>query len=80
MSFGDLRVDTTESGEVEIVCHSRPEPQAPLQLRVREQAARLSISHDGDYAVATVLAAPLHSDIEHDLGRRKAEVEQRSGL
>lgn len=42
---------------------------------VTEQAGVLSISHDGDYAVATVLAAPLHSDILVELRRRKAEAE-----
>ena len=43
--------------------------------RVTEQVGQLSISHDGDYAVATVLAAPLHSDILIELRRRKAEAE-----
>ena len=42
---------------------------------VTEQAGVLSISHDGEYAVATVLAAPLHSDILTELRRRKAEAE-----
>jgi hypothetical protein len=38
---------------------------------VTEQVAQLSISHDGDYTVATVLAAPLHPDISAELQRRK---------
>ncbi|KIY00614.1 uncharacterized protein Z520_03277 [Fonsecaea multimorphosa CBS 102226] len=43
--------------------------------RVTEQTAQLSISHDGDYAIATVLATPLHADISAELARRKAEAE-----
>ncbi|RMZ92527.1 hypothetical protein DV736_g244, partial [Chaetothyriales sp. CBS 134916] len=42
---------------------------------VEEQVARLSISHDGEYAIATVLATPLHADILAVLKQRQAEVD-----
>ncbi|RMD41674.1 hypothetical protein DV735_g3454, partial [Chaetothyriales sp. CBS 134920] len=44
---------------------------------VDEQVARLSISHDGEYAVATVLATPLHADILAALEQRQAKVDLR---
>ncbi|RMZ80196.1 hypothetical protein DV737_g3079, partial [Chaetothyriales sp. CBS 132003] len=44
---------------------------------VDEQVARLSISHDGEYAIAAVLATPLHASILTDLKQRQAEVDLR---
>jgi len=69
LSFKDLRVEADAQGRVQIVCDSGL--QHPD--RVTEQAGQLSISHDGDFAIATVLATPLHHDISADLGLRKAE-------
>jgi holo-[acyl-carrier protein] synthase len=59
LSFKDVRVEVCEGGAVQIVC-SGWRTLALGQLPERaEQVARLSISHDGDYAIATVLATPL---------------------
>ena len=61
-----------------IVCRSRINLRDPTKAYepVTEQVGQLSISHDGDYAVATVIAAPLHSDILIELQRRKAEADE----
>ena len=45
--------------------------------RITEQVARVSISHDGEYATATVIATPLHPEIVAELEKRKAEAERK---
>jgi holo-[acyl-carrier protein] synthase len=59
LGFKDVRVEVCEDGAVQIVC-SGWRTLAIGQLPERaEQVGRLSISHDGEYAVATVMATPL---------------------
>lgn len=80
LSFRDLRVETQAGGAVQIVCDSRQTRPDKSQLqpeRVAEQVASLSISHDGDYTIATVLATPLHADILSELKWRKSRAEER---
>ncbi|KIW91789.1 uncharacterized protein Z519_07759 [Cladophialophora bantiana CBS 173.52] len=83
LSFRDLRVGIESDGAVHVICDTRltdldsttSDHSTTSPSRVTEQIAQLSISHDGDYAIATVLATPLHPDISAELGRRKAEAE-----
>lgn len=85
LSFTDLRVDVEQGGRPHILCDTAQESSSSsadaatgtASLRVTEQAAQLSISHDGDYTIATVMATPLHEDIMADLGRRKAEADSK---
>ncbi len=74
ISFQDLRVEPNpDTGQPVIVCNS-----SPVSVEdATEQEALLSISHDGDYAVATVIATPLQSGILEDLKKAKAEVRNR---
>lgn len=44
-----------------------------------QQVAKLSISHDGDYAVATVIATPLHESIVAELRRRRERAWKKAG-
>ncbi|KEF58908.1 uncharacterized protein A1O9_03751 [Exophiala aquamarina CBS 119918] len=77
LSFTDLKVETEIGGGVHIVCdvsHGDFDP-SPGNDKVTEQIAQLSISHDGDYTIATVLATPLHDDIMTELAARKAKAE-----
>lgn len=74
LSFRDLRVEVHGSGEVLVVCDTHTDGVERDHL---QQAAKLSISHDGEYVVAVVLAAPLHSDILRELGRKRSEAEKR---
>ena len=54
LGFKDVRVEIMgQSGEVQMICTVQGEEE-PV-----EHIGRLSISHDGDYVVATVLATPL---------------------
>ncbi|RVX68580.1 hypothetical protein B0A52_07007 [Exophiala mesophila] len=76
LSFSDLRVDLEPSGNPYMICDTRGYSD-PSPSRVTEQVGQLSISHDGDYTMATVIVTPLHQDIITDLGRRKAEAESR---
>ena len=70
ISWKDLRVEHNPyTGQPAIVC--KPSP-ASLHDST-EQEAILSISHDGEYAVATVIAAHLQSGILEDLKKRRAE-------
>lgn len=78
LSFRDLRVEVTESGEIEIVCSPHSASEALPGRNVLEQAARLSISHDGEYAIAIVLASPLHPDIETELNRQARIAERKT--
>lgn len=73
LSWKDLRVENSATGSPRIVC--APAAIARGTVKAIEQEANLSISHDGDYAVATVLATPLHSDILAELQRRRTEAE-----
>lgn len=75
LSFRDLRVETEPGGGVHIVCDTHSTPDHSSSRKVTEQIAQLTISHDGDYTIASVLATPLHPDILADLGFRKAEAE-----
>jgi phosphopantetheinyl transferase (holo-ACP synthase) len=59
LGFKDVRVEVCEGGGVQIVS-SGWRTSADGQLTERaEQVGRLSISHDGEYAIATVMATPL---------------------
>lgn len=55
-TFGwkDVRVEVKESGQPHIICATRN-----TNNQHTEHEAKLSISHDGDYVVATVLAAAM---------------------
>lgn len=81
LSFRDLRVEADSHGAVHIVCGTHlttstlSKHSASSPSHFTEQVAQLSISHDGDYTIATVLATPLHPDITAELQRRKAEAE-----
>jgi len=64
LSFRDLRVEADSHGAVHIVCDTRltashlSDHSVSSTSKVTEQVAQLSISHDGDYTIATVLATP----------------------
>jgi holo-[acyl-carrier protein] synthase len=79
LSFRDLRVETEIGGGVLIVCDtcSADADSSPsdIKSKVTEQTAQLSISHDGDYTIATVIATPLHINISSVLATRRAEAE-----
>ncbi|EXJ90505.1 hypothetical protein A1O1_03608 [Capronia coronata CBS 617.96] len=80
LSFRDLRVEAETGGRVQIICDTSTRlARDPLQTdnRITEQAAQLSISHDGEYTIATVMATPLHHDISAELAQRKSEAEAR---
>jgi holo-[acyl-carrier protein] synthase len=88
IGFRDLRIETETGGGVQIVCDTTrlgPRASSPVSStppgsgvgRITEQAAQLSISHDGDYTIASVLASPLHHDISAELQTRKSEAEQK---
>ncbi|KAL2396976.1 hypothetical protein ABEF93_005404 [Exophiala dermatitidis] len=79
LGFRDLRVEPEAGGRVQMICDIRLEQDSAQINRttITEQAAQLSISHDGDYTIATVMATPLHQDISAELSRRKAEAEAR---
>jgi phosphopantetheine--protein transferase-like protein len=70
VSWKDLRVNFSETtGQTTVICSPYPDSDPDFV----EQEATLSISHDGDYAAATVIASPLDSAILSELQRRKAE-------
>lgn len=74
ISWKDLRVEPNpNTGQPVIVCN--PSPTSVQDST--EQEALLSISHDGEYAVATVIAAPLQASILEDLKKNKAEAQSR---
>ncbi|KIW55897.1 holo-[acyl-carrier-protein] synthase [Exophiala xenobiotica] len=78
LSFRDLRVETEIGGGVLIVCDTcsaDTDSSTGSESKVTEQTAQLSISHDGDYTIAAVIATPLHIDISSVLATRKAEAE-----
>ena len=59
LGFKDVRVEIhAATGEVQMVCHGEDLIKGSIK-QAAEQVAQLSISHDGDYAMATVLATPL---------------------
>lgn len=74
LSFRDLRVETTSDGNLLVIC-ALLEGGESGQL-FDEQVAKLSLSHDGEYATATVLASPLQESIIAELRRRKSEAER----
>lgn len=74
LSFKDLRVETAPGGDLLVVC--APLDGGQPSHSCDEQVARVSISHDAEYAIATVLASPLHHTIIAELGRRKSEAER----
>ena len=74
LSFKDLRVETTSDGSLLVVCALLEGGQAGQSFD--EQVAKLSLSHDGEYATATVLASPLQESIIAELRRRKSEAER----
>lgn len=78
LSFRDLRIETEPSGNVVVICALLSEEGSHQEFD--EQVAKLSLSHDGDYAVATVLASPLSEGIAAELRRRKAEAEMKVTL
>lgn len=59
LGFKDVRVEVCKGGEVQIVCYGWRNPAVGQVPERAEQTGRLSISHDGEYAVATVMATPL---------------------
>jgi holo-[acyl-carrier protein] synthase len=59
LGFKDVRVEICEGGEVQIVCHGWKTSGVGQPPEEAEQVGRLSISHDGEYAVAMVIATPL---------------------
>ena len=74
ISFKDLRVEPNpNTGQPVIVCN----PSSAGVQDSTEQEALLSISHDGEYAVATVIAQPLHTNILQELKRAKTEAQSR---
>lgn len=82
LSFRDLKVEPESGGAVQMVCYIGDHGQtdsfrrsSTIVDKVTEQTAQLSISHDGDYTVATVIATPLHHDIVAELRARKANAE-----
>lgn len=77
LSFRDLRVEIESGGGVCIICDTHLQEGLSSSRQVTEQVAQLSISHDGDYTLATVLASPLHPDISAELQSRKAEAESK---
>ena len=67
LGFKDVRVEICAGGEVQIVCHGKMVSQNG-ETEEAEQVGRLSISHDGDYAIATVLVTPLEILLLDDVG------------
>jgi holo-[acyl-carrier protein] synthase len=59
LGFKDVRVEICEGGEVQIVCRGLKTSAVGQPPEEAEQVGRLSISHDGEYAVAMVIATPL---------------------
>lgn len=59
LGFKDVRVEVSEGGEVQIVSSGWRTPAIGELPERAEQVGRLSISHDGEYAIATVMATPL---------------------
>jgi holo-[acyl-carrier protein] synthase len=59
LGFKDVRVEVCDSGKVQVVCRGWRTTTMGQPPEVAEQVGRLSISHDGEYAVATVMATPL---------------------
>lgn len=76
VGFKDLRVKVDPSGgRLEIIC--TPFVVSSPTFPHDAQAAALTVAHDGEYAIATVMATPLHETIIAELGRRKAEAESK---
>lgn len=73
LSWKDLTVEISAFEGPIILCNPFKDPKKP------EQEASLSISHDGDYATATVIAAPLDAALVTELKRRKYEAEAKVG-
>ena len=82
-----VTADLTQSGDPNVRDHGGGSPGVrivcepywgPLNLKKavikldRQQEGRLSISHDGDYVVATVIAEPLNEDLRSLFEGRKA--------
>lgn len=75
LSWKDVRVETDEgapgvinaSRPVKIVCQPSPSPGIDFgesgDQKALRQEGRLSISHDGEYCVATVIAEPLSEEL-----------------
>ena len=59
LGFKDVRVRIRQAGDVEILCSGKIRVDGSTKPVMAEQVGKLSIAHDGDYAVATVLAEPL---------------------
>ena len=84
LSFRDLRVESDSSGAVQVVCDTARvgeivSDHSAAEARVTEQVAQLSISHDGEYTIATVLATALHPDISSELERQKYQADVKVG-
>lgn len=76
LGFKDVRVEICgDEGNIQMVCAPQ---SAGANNTITEQVAQLSISHDGDYAMAVVIATPLHPDILTELGYKKAEAEAKT--
>ena len=59
VGFKDVRVEVSNGGDVQIVCCGWTDTGWGQLPERAEQVGKLSISHDGEYAVATVMASPL---------------------
>jgi holo-[acyl-carrier protein] synthase len=59
LGFKDVRVEVSEGGAVQIVSSGWRTTAVGQPPEPAEQVGRLSISHDGEYAIATVMATPL---------------------
>ena len=59
LGFKDIRVEISKGGEVQVVCCGWASSDIDQQREKTEQVGKLSISHDGEYAVAMVIATPL---------------------
>ena len=66
LGFKDVRVRIRQAGDVEIVCGCESQARGSKKVVMVEQVGKLSIAHDGDYAVATVLAEPLQIFVDQD--------------
>jgi phosphopantetheine--protein transferase-like protein len=78
ISFRDLEVDAEGDGRPIVRCFvpgHRLSESHQSDLKVTLQEADLSISHDGSYALACVLAGPLHPDLRNAFEKIKREAE-----
>lgn len=71
LTWKHLEIIADRGANPYIVCDTGAQSNDPST--VTSQEGQCSISHDGAYAIATVLAETLHADIVTELQRQKAE-------